>query len=426
MSSATSTSVLHEMGEEWAIAGNHPPSALEGLRERYAGCLYLCMDAGDDAGVEGGSFQDVEEVWKMSRSHHVKISPKDVPFQVPKATNDDDEINEIWLAAVRKFGEVERALDALPRPTLILCRSSQRAGLVYSVYTAVKSGLSFKQLIDGNIMQWHGNPNMMRWAQTVLDAYSLQRTTPGAPGSLIFRQLFESESSTYTYLLAEPASNECMLIDPVIETVERDLEVVKRMGYKLKYVINTHVHADHITGTGKLKEGWAKYAANSGGLFDPDDACQSAISEVSGATCDVPLAHNSHLTLGNRRLYAVRTPGHTEGCMTYILDDVSACFTGDALLIGGCGRTDFQGGSSDTLYESVTGQIFSLPDSCIVYPAHDYSGRMQSSVGVERKTNPRLGGDNTLDSFRTIMANLNLPRPKKMDASLPANMKCGV
>ena len=112
--------------------------------------------------------------------------------------------------------------------------------------------------------------------------------------------------------------------------------------------------------------------------------------------------------------------------MTYILDDLTAVFTGDALLIGGCGRTDFQGGSSDTLYDSVTQQIFSLPDTVTVYPAHDYKGRMQTSVGVERNTNPRLGGNNNKDSFRSIMANLNLPRPKKMDASLPANMKCGV
>lgn len=419
-------STLHELGEDWAIAGAHKPEELEKLREKYEGVLYLCCDAGEDTGVEGGSFQDVEENWKMSRSAHVKISPKDVAFRVPGAASDDDDINEAWLAAVRMYAKCERALNSLPRPTLVMCKSSKRAGLIYSVYTAVKEGLSFKHIVDTNIMQWHGDGNFKYWASTVLDAYSRQRIPPGTPGSLIFRQLFEPESSTYTYLLAEPKSNECILIDPVIETVERDLDVIGRLGYQLKYVINTHVHADHITGTGKLKQSWEKICADSQGAFDVDSPPQSAISEVSQAQCDVPLSHNNHLSFGDRKLYCVSTPGHTEGCMTYILDDLTAVFTGDALLIGGCGRTDFQGGSSDTLYDSVTQQIFSLPDTVTVYPAHDYKGRMQTSVGIERNTNPRLGGNNNKDSFRSIMANLNLPRPKKMDASLPANMKCGV
>ena len=381
---------------------------------------------GEDTGVQGGSFSDVEENWKMSRSVHVKISPKDIAFRVPGAASEDEDLNEAWLAAVRKYGECERALDSLPRPTLIMCRSSKRAGLIHSVYTAVKEGLSYKHVMENNIMQWHGDNNFKQWASTVLDAYGRQRTPVGTPGSLVFRQLFEAESSTYTYLLAEPKSKECILIDPVVETIERDLEVVGRMGYRLKYLVNTHVHADHITGSGKIKQAWSKICAESPLQLNPDSPPKSAISRASQADCDVQLAHNSHLCIGDRKLYCVSTPGHTEGCMTYILDDLTAVFTGDALLIGGCGRTDFQGGSSDALYESVTKQIFSLPDMVTVYPAHDYKGRMQSSVGIERRTNPRLGGSNTVESFRSIMASLNLPRPKKMDVAVPANMKCGV
>ena len=324
------------------IAGAHKLGELEALREKYEGCLYLCCDMGEDTGVEGGSFEDIKEIWKMSRSEHVKVSPKDIAFRVAGATSDDEDINESWLAAVRKYAECERALDSLPRPTLVMCRSSKRAGLIYSVYTAVKEGLSYRQVIDNNIMQWHGDANFKQWASTVLDAYSRQKIPQGTPGSLVFRQLFEPESSTYTYLLAEPKSNECILIDPVVETMARDLDVIGRMGLTLTYVINTHVHADHITSSGMIKQSWPKLCEESQGRLDVDSPPKSAISEVSKAECDVPLVHNGHLCIGDRKLYCVSTPGHTEGCMTYILDDLSAVFTGDALLIGGCGRTDFK------------------------------------------------------------------------------------
>lgn len=160
-------------------------------------------------------------------------------------------------------------------------------------------------------------------------------------------------------------------------------------------------------------------------------ACESAIAAVAGAVADVQLNHGSSLHFGSRRLIAMSTPGHTAGCMSYVLDDCSRVFTGDALLIRGCGRTDFQEGNSNTLYESVHSQLFTLPSSVTVCPAHNYSGLDVSSIGEERRLNPRLAaeapaGPIDRSRFYTIMDELKLPRPKKIDIALPANLKCGV
>ena len=166
----------------------------------------------------------------------------------------------------------------------------------------------------------------------------------------------------------DQVSKEAILIDPVIETVERDSQLVKDLGFDLKYVLNTHVHADHITGTGKLK--------------DLHPSCKSVISQVSGAKADITLNEYDSINFGNRKVIALSTPGHTEGCLSYVLDDISAVFTGDALLIRGCGRTDFQGGSAKTLYHSVRSRLLlSLPDSTKVFPAHDYKGQTATTIG---------------------------------------------
>ncbi|CAJ1062792.1 persulfide dioxygenase ETHE1%2C mitochondrial [Xyrichtys novacula] len=227
---------------------------------------------------------------------------------------------------------------------------------------------------------------------------------------LFFRQLFEAESSTYTYLLADSDTKEAVLIDPVLETIERDLKLIHELGLDLKVAVNTHCHADHITSTGLMKKRLV-------GL-------KSAISKFSGASADIHLLAGDKITFGKHYLTVRETPGHTDGCVSLVTDDQSMVFTGDALLIRGCGRTDFQQGCPKKLYQSVHQQIFSLPDQCLVYPAHDYLGQTASTVGEERRFNPRL--TKSEDEFVNIMDNLNLPKPKKIDISVPANLVCGV
>ncbi|XP_077431571.1 persulfide dioxygenase ETHE1, mitochondrial [Vanacampus margaritifer] len=227
---------------------------------------------------------------------------------------------------------------------------------------------------------------------------------------LLFRQLFESESSTYTYLLADAVTKDAILIDPVLETIDRDLKLINELGLLLRVAVNTHCHADHITSTGLMKMRLA-------GL-------KSAISKLSGATADIMLSEGDEITFGKHSVTVRETPGHTDGCVTLVTQDQRMAFTGDALLIRGCGRTDFQQGCSIRLYNSVQQKIFTLPDECLIYPAHDYLGQTVSTVGEERTLNPRL--TKSLEEFVTIMNNLNLPKPSKIDISVPANLVCGV
>jgi len=239
----------------------------------------------------------------------------------------------------------------------------------------------------------------------------LQSSLPAAAGAPLFLQLFdrEFESSTYTYLLADRATMEAVIIDPVLEHAERDASHVRRLGLTLKLALNTHCHADHITGTGALK-------ALLPGV-------QSVIAEAAGAKADVLCKPGEVFTFGSHALEVRATPGHTNGCVTYVLNGTKA-FTGDALLVGGCGRTDFQQGDCSVLYNSVHTQIFTLDGAAKIYPAHDYKGRTVSTVAEEKAGNPRL----TLPApeFCKLMAELGLPYPKKIDASLPANLKCGI
>ncbi|KAL3909663.1 MAG: hypothetical protein SGARI_002491, partial [Bacillariaceae sp.] len=222
------------------------------------------------------------------------------------------------------------------------------------------------------------------------------------PGDKIgFKQLFDDDSSTYTYLLWDQSSKDAILVDPVDLQVDRDLTAVKELGLNLVYGVNTHAHADHITGTGLLKQ--------------KVDGMKSIISEASKAKADVHINHGDRIVFGSRFIEARATPGHTEGCLSYVSDDQSFVLTGDTMLIMGCGRTDFQGGSAENLYDSVHAQLFSLPDYTVVYPAHDYKGRTQSAIGDEKEKNPRLGGGKTKPEFVEIMANLNLSYPKKID-----------
>jgi len=228
---------------------------------------------------------------------------------------------------------------------------------------------------------------------------------------LIFRQLFDPQSSTYTYLLADAGAREAVLIDPVFEQARRDAALVAELGLKLAWTLETHVHADHVTGA------W---------LHKQRLGSRIALAAASGAEgADRLLAHGDLVEFGGRALEVRATPGHTDGCLTYVLDDRSMAFTGDALLIRGCGRTDFQQGSPHALFRSVREQVFSLPDACLVYPAHDYRGLTASSVGEERAFNPRLGGQILEEDFAGYMNNLGLAHPKQMDVAVPANLRCG-
>ncbi|CAL1394315.1 unnamed protein product [Linum trigynum] len=235
---------------------------------------------------------------------------------------------------------------------------------------------------------------------------------------LLFRQLFEKDSSTYTYLLADVGHPDkpALLIDPVDKTVDRDISLVKDLGLRLIYAINTHVHADHITGTGLLKT--------------KVPGVKSVISKASNSKADMHIEAGDKIYFGDLFLEVRATPGHTQGCVTYVTGDgpdqptPRMAFTGDTLLIRGCGRTDFQGGSSHQLYHSVHSQIFTLPKDTYIYPAHDYKGFTVSTVGEEIQYNPRLTkGEET---FKSIMENLNLPYPKMIDVAVPANLVCGL
>lgn len=226
---------------------------------------------------------------------------------------------------------------------------------------------------------------------------------------IIFHQLFELESSTYTYLIADKKSKEAAIIDPVLETVERDLKLIEELGLTLKYIFDTHVHADHITGAGELRK---RTQAKTG------------VSKNSGVPCiDILLEDGQELLLGDKKVKAIATPGHTNTCMTYAFEGM--LFTGDALLIRGCGRTDFQQGSADKLYDSIYKNIFTYPDDTPVYPGHDYRGQTASTVGAEKKFNPRLGAGKTKEDFVKIMSELKLANPKKIHEAVPANLACG-
>lgn len=228
---------------------------------------------------------------------------------------------------------------------------------------------------------------------------------------MIFRQLFDPSSSTYSYLFGDGEAREAVLVDPVYEHVRRDSALLDELGLRLCYTLETHVHADHVTGAWALKQRLGSRIA------------LSARSGASGA--DVYLEHGNTVVFGKRSLQVRATPGHTNGCLTYVLDDQSMALTGDCLLIRGTGRTDFQQGDARAMYRSIHGQIFTLPDDCLLFPAHDYRGLTVTTVGEEKRFNPRLGGELSEDDFAGSMEYLGLPHPKRIEIAVPANLQCG-
>lgn len=227
---------------------------------------------------------------------------------------------------------------------------------------------------------------------------------------IILHQLFERETSSFTYLLADPESREAVIIDPVVEMVERDLKLIEDLNLKLKFILDTHVHADHVTGSGELRK---RTGAKVGVSSAYDMSCP-----------DLHIEDGQEIKFGSFTIKAMHTPGHTSGCLSYQLNKM--VFTGDALLIRGCGRTDFQEGSSEKLFHSVRDKLFRLPDETTVFPAHDYKGFSKTSVGLEKLLNPRLNTKISKDQFISIMANLKLAYPKKIQEAVPANLLCGL
>lgn len=228
---------------------------------------------------------------------------------------------------------------------------------------------------------------------------------------MIFRQLIDGESSTLSYLLADEATREAVLIDCVFEQHLRDLALIRELGVELRLTLDTHVHADHVTGAWLMKEALGSQIA------------VASAAKAEGA--DVELANGDLVSIGSLELEVRATPGHTDGCLCFVLSDHSMVFTGDALLIRGAGRTDFQQGSASALFASVRQRIFDLPGNCLVYPGHDYSGRLVTTIGEEREHNPRLGDGVRETDFVGYMENLGLPHPKQMDHAVPANLRCG-
>ncbi|MFM1896526.1 MAG: hypothetical protein RLZZ385_1600 [Pseudomonadota bacterium] len=229
--------------------------------------------------------------------------------------------------------------------------------------------------------------------------------------ALLFRQLFDQTSGTYTYLLADPATREAVYIDTVFEQYQRDLSLLQELDLTLLACLETHCHADHVTA------GW---------LLKLATGCQLLASRQAGIDAlDRGLAAGDRIAFGGRHLTVIETPGHTDGCISYVLDDQAMVFTGDALLIRGCGRTDFQQGSAHKLFHSIKDRLFALPDDCVVYPAHDYVGRTASTIGEEKRLNPRVGGRANETDFVVFMENMRLPHPKKLDIAVPANQKAG-
>lgn len=226
---------------------------------------------------------------------------------------------------------------------------------------------------------------------------------------MLFRQLFDPETCTYTYLIADLKTKEAVLVDSVLEQVKRDFKLLNELDLKLKYCIETHIHADHITGTGKLRE---------------MTGCEGIVPENAQAACaNRYIKDGEILQVGDLEIKAIKTHGHTDSHMAYLVNN-TCVLTGDALFIRGCGRTDFQSGDAGTLYDHVTQKLFTLPEETLVYPGHDYQGQTVSTIGEEKRFNPRFVGKDRA-SFITFMDNLNLPNPKKIMEAVPANELCG-
>ena len=310
--------------------------------------------------------------------------------------------------------ELVNSIARLPRPLMIQCTSANRAGIAMLAWMAKMHGhtAGCLDVLASDLQLDTVKPEAKAWLKSYLPSLGSRDGLPLVERSPEVRQLYDPVSSTLTYLIACPNTKQAVLIDPVLEHKDRDLKAIGDLGLHLKYVLNTHCHADHIT---------------SGSVVRKDlPHVQTVISKSSGAEADRHVQHGEAVAFGDLSLEVRATPGHTDGCVTYVLRTPAAtfAFTGDTLLIRGCGRTDFQQGNSYTLHASVHQQIFTLPDDTLVCPGHDYKNRGVSTVLEEKMFNPRL--TKAAEEFATFMEQLGLPNPKQIDIAVPANMACGV
>ncbi len=223
-------------------------------------------------------------------------------------------------------------------------------------------------------------------------------------------QLMDPATSTYTYLVWDEKSKQAAIIDSVREQSERDSKLILQLGLSLQYALETHIHADHVTGAADLRD-----------MF----SCVVAVHKNSEADCaDQLLEDGDVIRLGDQQIEVMYTPGHTDTDISYRIE--GAVFTGDALLINGCGRTDFQSGDAKTLYQSITQRLFTLPDDTVVYPGHDYTGQLMTTIAREKQFNPRLGNGKSEQEFVEIMDSMKLDPPARIDVAVPGNLQCGL
>ena len=365
------------------VSGDLPESVVGQLADHCKGWLYVNPES------------DPHFMPEMIKSKGSKLEV--VPFKPSK-----DLSSSVVDQLVKTIAE-------LPRPLMIQCTSANRAAIAFLLWMAKERGYTqgCAELLIQDLSLDTVRPEAKQWLTSRLPEVG-SSIGPLIPKSPEVRQLFDAETSTFTYLVSCPDTLEAVLIDPVLEQKDRDLQVLKDLGVRLKYVINTHISPLG----GKIREQMPEI--------------KTIISEASGAKADQHIKHGDKINFGNLHLQARATPGHTDGCMTFLLQTKTArfAFTGDTLLIRGCGRTDFQQGNSRLLYKNVHEQIFTLPSETFICPGHDYKGRSVSTVEEERRFNPRL--TKSVDEFVKVMDNLGLPYPNKIDVAVPGNMVCGL